>query len=85
MPLSEISSIVRCQDDPQKFQIEFFHQHTRSYLTTQRDPILTIILSNCRILRADIIIRSVPTSKASLISDLTDEERDELSKMYFLD
>lgn len=76
--LKEISCVVRCYDDPQKFILEFYHRPKRVYLSTQRDPLLSVLLSSCRILRADVLVRSLYSYEGTVISELTDEERDEL-------
>ena len=48
IPLSEITHLIRCFDEPQMFLIEFTVRPTRRYSCSNRDALLGALLDICR-------------------------------------
>ena len=48
IPLSEITHLIRCFDEPQMFLIEFVNRPTRRYSCSNRDALLGALLDICR-------------------------------------
>lgn len=48
IPLTEITHLIRCFDEPQMFLIEFVNRPTRRYSCSNRDALLGALLDICR-------------------------------------
>ncbi|KAF5295196.1 hypothetical protein FQA39_LY13201 [Lamprigera yunnana] len=77
-PLGEIFSLVRNNDNPQLFSIEYFNGHMRSYSTTDRDSLLASLNDGVRASgNRDVHVVMVPTVRGFRLGPLhlpVDEE-----------
>jgi len=47
--LEDVAAVVRCEDDPQKFQIEYKDPHVvKTYISSSRDALLAHVVDACR-------------------------------------
>ncbi|XP_029728722.2 dnaJ homolog subfamily C member 13 isoform X2 [Aedes albopictus] len=77
-PLIEIFALIRCDDNIQKFSIEYKNGLTRSYLTNDRDSLLATLLDAVRSCgNQDVHVRISKTPRGKRVGPLTacvDEE-----------
>ncbi|XP_062544605.1 dnaJ homolog subfamily C member 13 isoform X3 [Armigeres subalbatus] len=77
-PLEDIFALIRCDDNIQKFSIEYKNGLTRSYLTNDRDSLLATLLDAVRSCgNQDVHVRISKTPRGKRVGPLTacvDEE-----------
>ncbi|KAB0803499.1 hypothetical protein PPYR_00469 [Photinus pyralis] len=77
-PLGEIFALVRNNENPQLFTIEYFNGHIRSYTTTDRDALLASLYDGARASgNRDVHVVMVPTMRGFRLGPLhlpVDEE-----------
>lgn len=77
-PLGEISALVRCQENPQMFSIEYVKGQIRTYTSTDRDSLLASLLDGVRASgNQDVHVRMTPTNRGERLGPFTvpvDEE-----------
>ncbi|XP_039452152.1 dnaJ homolog subfamily C member 13 isoform X2 [Culex pipiens pallens] len=87
-PLGEIFALIRCDDNIQKFSIEYKNGLTRSYLTNDRDSLLATLLDSVRSCgNQDVHVRITRTPRGKRVGPLTapvDEESEAILLKYII-
>lgn len=81
-PLSDVFALVRNNEDPQVFSIEYINGHVRTYHTTERDSLLASLVDGVRASgNRDIYVSMLPTDRGFRMGSLhnpVDEEAENL-------
>lgn len=81
IPLSEITHLIRCFDEPQLFLIEFKNRPTRRYSCSNRDALLGALLDICRMQGlSEAMIQVVETHPGIKIRTSEVENADNMEK-----
>lgn len=86
-PLGEIFALVRNNENPQLFSIEYFNGHIRTYTSTDRDSLLASLLDGVRASgNRDVHVVMVPTERGLRLGPLhlPVEEEAEINHVKFL-
>jgi DnaJ family protein C protein 13 len=86
-PLAEIFALVRSQDNPQLFNVEYINGQVRTYTATDRDALLASLLDGVRASgNRDVHVKMVPTPRGKRIGPLSVpvEEEIESSHLRFI-
>ncbi|PNF36068.1 DnaJ subfamily C member 13 [Cryptotermes secundus] len=71
-PLGDIFALVRSQDNPQLFNIEYINGHVRTYTATDRDALLASLLDGVRASgNRDVHVKMMPTPRGKRIGPLS--------------
>lgn len=81
-PLGEVFALIRSNDNPQLFTIEYFNGHKRTYTATDRDSLLASLLDGVRASgNRDIHVTMLPTERGFRLGPLhlpVDEEAESI-------
>ncbi|KAJ9591556.1 hypothetical protein L9F63_001910, partial [Diploptera punctata] len=86
-PLADVFALVRNQDNPQWFNIEYVNGQVRTYTATERDALLASLLDGVRASgNRDVHVKMIPTPRGKRIGPLSVpvEEEIESSHLRFL-
>ena len=77
IPLSEITHLIRCFDEPQMFLIEFVSRPTRRYSCSNRDALLGALLDICRMQGFNEAMIQVVETHPGIKIQTTEKENEE--------
>ncbi|KAK4884053.1 hypothetical protein RN001_000324 [Aquatica leii] len=87
-PLAEVFALVRNNENPQLFSIEYFNGHVRSYTATDRDSLLASLYDGVRASgNRDVHVNMVPTVRGLRLGPLhlpVDEEVESFHVKFLL-
>lgn len=86
-PLCEIFALVRCQDNPQQFCIEYVKGQIRTYISTDRDSLLASLIDGVRASgNLNVHVKMKPTNRGWRLGPFTAlmDEEVESSHLRFL-
>ncbi|GFG28396.1 hypothetical protein Cfor_00863 [Coptotermes formosanus] len=86
-PLADVFALVRSQDNPQLFNVEYINGQVRTYTATDRDALLASLLDGVRASgNRDVHVKMVPTPRGKRIGPLSVpvEEETESHHLRFL-
>jgi DnaJ family protein C protein 13 len=82
-PLTEIFAIVRCEENPQRFLVEYMRGPVRAYSSTDRDSLLASLLDGVRASgNVDVCIKMRPTRRGFRLGPFSANIDEEVESLH---